>query len=168
MPIVDSLITWIHLLSASIWVGGSLFIGIVIGPMLKSTTSSAEERIRLMIRIGRRFNVIAIPALAVLVATGIYNSHPLLLSASLGTLLDSTYGIILLIKIGLVLSMIGVYAAHVRISGTRAEEELLSGSKNPGPASIARMRAKMIWLGRVILGQSVAILLLAALLDSGI
>lgn len=165
MPVADSLLTWIHLLSASIWVGGSIFIGIVLAPMLKSFANTVEERVVLMIKIGRRFNVIAIPALAVLVATGIYNSHALI--ASPNTIMDSTYGTILVVKIALVASMIAVFGVHVKISGVNIEQEL-SKARNPNSDAICRLRTKTIWLGRIIVGQSIAILLLVALLDSGV
>lgn len=59
MPIADSLITWIHLVAASIWVGGSIFIGIVLVPMLKTLANTVAERTILMITIGKRFNKIA-------------------------------------------------------------------------------------------------------------
>jgi uncharacterized membrane protein len=47
----QAIITWIHLIAASIWVGGSLFIGIVFSPLLKTMTSSIEERMQIMIRV---------------------------------------------------------------------------------------------------------------------
>ena len=34
--IEQAILTWIHLVSAAIWVGGSLFIGIVLSPLLKT------------------------------------------------------------------------------------------------------------------------------------
>ena len=51
--IEQAIITWIHLIAASIWVGGSLFIGIVFSPLLKTMTSSVEERMQIMIRVGK-------------------------------------------------------------------------------------------------------------------
>ena len=56
MTLVDGLIMWLHLICASIWVGGSIFLGIVLAPMLKTITKTIEERVSLMIKIGRRFN----------------------------------------------------------------------------------------------------------------
>ena len=71
MPIIEALITWIHLISASIWVGGSLFLGVVLAPLLKTFSESAEERLTIMIRVGRKFNKIAVPSLGILIATGL-------------------------------------------------------------------------------------------------
>jgi len=162
MPVADSLITWIHLLSASIWVGGSIFIGIVLVPMLKTLANGAAERTILMIKIGRRFNRIALPALIVLVATGVYKAQ--LFLASPNTLLDSNYGIVLVIKIIVVASMIVLFGIHVKISGSGNEQLLANNSSD---SNIMKLRTRIIWLGRIIVGQSIAILLFAAILETG-
>jgi uncharacterized membrane protein len=163
MPVEDSLITWVHLLSASIWVGGSIFIGIVLVPMLKTLANSSAERTMLMIKIGRRFNKIALPALIVLVATGIYKAQ--LFLASPNTLLDSNYGIVLVIKIIVIASMIVLFGIHVQISGSGNEQLLANNSSD---SNIMKLRTKIIWLGRIIVGQSIAILLFAAMLETGL
>ena len=77
-PLEQAILTWIHLISAAIWVGGSLFIGVVFSPILKTMTNSVEERLQIMIKVGKRFNKIAIPSLIILMGTGLYNSHMLL------------------------------------------------------------------------------------------
>ncbi len=64
MALADALVTWVHLVGASIWVGGSIFLGMVLVPVLKSHTETLEEMVVLMVRIGRRFNKITIPAFA--------------------------------------------------------------------------------------------------------
>ncbi|MFQ5940484.1 MAG: CopD family protein [Nitrososphaerales archaeon] len=163
MPIADSLITWIHLISASIWVGGSIFIGIVLVPMLKSLANTDNERMMLMIKIGRRFNRIALPALIVLLATGVYKAHFFLSSPN--TLLDSDYGIILVVKISVVSSMLVLVGIHVRISNGKMEQRLTNANSD---SRLVKLRTRIIWLGRIIVGQSIAILLFAAMLDVGI
>jgi len=40
-------------MAAAIWVGGSLFIGIVFSPILKTLAPTIEERIQIMIKIGK-------------------------------------------------------------------------------------------------------------------
>ena len=54
MAIEQAIVTWIHLISASIWVGGSIFLGVVLAPLLKKMSLSIEERLELMIKVGRR------------------------------------------------------------------------------------------------------------------
>ncbi|HMK33342.1 MAG TPA: CopD family protein [Nitrosopumilaceae archaeon] len=164
MPIFDALIIWAHLVSASIWVGGSIFIGIVLAPLLKTISESVEERVSIMIRVGRKFNKIAIPSLAILIATGIYNSFNILSKPQF--LFSTNYGIILVIKIILVISLIVMFIIHVRI--IRSEIEKNIESKQMLPEIVQKLRSKIISLGRIMVFVSVAILLMAALLQAGI
>ena len=70
--------------------------------MLGSITNSMEERLSIMIRVGRRFNMVALPSFLVLILTGLYNSRAYLIDPS--TLIRTDYGIILLIKIVVVIA----------------------------------------------------------------
>lgn len=164
MPILDALLMWAHLVSASIWVGGSIFIGIVLAPLLKTISESVEERVAIMIRVGRKFNKIAIPSLAILIVTGLYNSSNILSKPEF--LLSTNYGIILVIKIILVISLLVMFAIHVRIIRTEIEKKI--ESKEMLPEIVQKLRSKIISLGRIMVIVSVAILLMAALLHSGI
>jgi copper resistance protein D len=164
MPILDALLMWAHLVSASIWVGGSIFIGIVLAPLLKTISESVEERVAIMIRVGRKFNKIAIPSLAILIGTGLYNSSNILSKPEF--LLSTNYGIILVIKIILVISLLVMFAIHVRIIRTEIEKKI--ESKEMLPEIVQKLRSKIISLGRIMVIVSVAILFMAALLHSGI
>ncbi len=160
----QAIITWVHLVSAAIWVGGSLFIGIVFSPLLKTMSDSVEERMKIMIRVGRRFNLIAVPSLAILVATGLYTSHALLSRPDL--LAATSYGTFLVIKISLVIALIITYALHVKIISKNVEEKIMSGAMKT--TEIQRLRKKIIILGELTVVISVAILFFAALLDAGV
>ncbi|MDI1494773.1 MAG: copper export protein [Cenarchaeum symbiont of Oopsacas minuta] len=164
MSLEQTLITWAHLVSAAIWVGGGLFLGTVLAPVLKNTSMSMQERMGLMIKVGRRFNVIAIPSLAILIVTGLYNSRLILTKSEI--LFDSEYGILLLIKMVLVLAVIIVYAIHVRIIRGEIEKKVLSTLMLE--QEVQTLRKKIIILGEAISIMSVAILFLAAALNSGL
>jgi putative copper resistance protein D len=164
MAVVDGLVIWVHLIGASIWVGGSIFLGIVLVPVLRSHTKTLEEMVALMVKIGRRFNRITVPAFAALIASGIYNSRAFF--GEPGAVLDTTYGIILFIKVILVIATIVAYIVHIRLLDADMERKIMSGQG--GNMYVQSVRTKIIILGEVIVVLSVAILLLAALLDSGI
>ena len=160
----QAILTWIHLVSAAIWVGGSLFIGIVFSPLLKTMTNSVEERMQIMIRVGRRFNKIAVPSLIILMATGLYTSHALLGKPEL--LLATSYGTFLIVKIILVVALIITYAVHVRVIRKDVEEKIMS---NQMPElQIQKLRKKIIILGEITVVLSIAILFFASLLDAGV
>jgi len=158
------ILTWIHLIASAIWVGGSIFIGVVFSPILKSITTSIEERIQIMIKVGKRFNKIAIPSLIILMATGLYTSHQLLSNPHL--LFGTSYGIFIVIKIVLVIALVITYAIHVRIIRKEVEDQIMS--KQMPIQEIQKLRKKIIILGEVTVVLSVVILFFAALLDTGI
>lgn len=162
--IEQAIITWIHLVAAAIWVGGSLFIGLVFSPLLKTMTNSIEERMQLMIRVGKRFNKIAVPSLIILMITGLYTSHVLLSKPEL--LVSTSYGTFLIIKIILVIALIVTYAVHVRVIRKDVEEKIMS-NKMLEP-EIQKLRKKIIILGEITVVLSIAILFFASLLDAGV
>ena len=160
----QAVMTWIHLVSAAIWVGGSLFIGAVLTPILKKMSMSLEERIQMMIKVGRQFNKIAVPSLIILIATGLYNSSFVLSNPDL--LFSTSYGIFLFIKIILVIALIIAFVAHLRIIRKEIEDKIMS--KEMTEIQIRKLRKKIIILGEIIVIISVAILFFAALLDAGV
>ena len=160
----QAIFTWIHLVSAAIWVGGSLFIGIVFSPLLKTMTNSLEERMQIMIQVGRRFNKIAVPSLIVLMATGLYSSHMLIGNPNL--LVATSYGIFLTVKIILVIALIITYAIHVRVIRKDIEEKIMS--KQMSELQIQKLRKKIIILGEITVVLSITILFFASLLDAGV
>lgn len=164
MSISDALIMWAHLVAASIWVGGSLFIGIVLAPLLKTISDSIDERLSIMIRVGRKFNKIAVPSLIILIVSGLYNSNGYLTKPSL--FLSTNYGLVLTAKIVLVIILIITFIIHVRLIRTKVEKQIESKELSEG--QIQKLRSKIITLGRITVIVSVAILLMAALLHSGI
>ena len=162
--IEQAILTWIHLVSAAIWVGGSLFIGIVFSPLLKTMTNSLQERMQIMIRVGKRFNKIAVPALIIMMVTGLYNSHLILGKPTI--LFETSYGQFLVIKIILVIVLIIVYAVHVRVIRKDVEEKIMSNQMSE--PEIQKLRKKIIILGEITVVISLVILFLASLLDAGV
>ena len=163
MAIEQAILTWIHITCAAIWVGGSLFIGVVFAPILKKMSMPIEERLQLMIKVGRRFNKLAVPALIILMATGMYQAHLILQKSDL--LLESSYGNILVIKIILVIALIATFAIHVRVIRKDVEEKIMS--KQISDEQLQVLRKKIIILGEITVVLSIIILFLAAALNSG-
>ena len=163
MAIEQAILTWIHVTCAAIWVGGSLFIGVVFAPILKKMSMPIEERLQLMIKVGRRFNKLAVPALIILMATGMYQAHLILQKSDL--LLESSYGNVLVIKIILVVALIVTFAIHVRVIRKDVEEKIMS--KQISDDQLQVLRKKIIILGEITVVLSIIILFLAAVLNSG-
>ena len=164
MAIEQVIITWAHLVSASIWVGGGIFLGIVLAPLLKKMSFSTEERLELMIKTGRRFNKIALPSLIILIITGIYNSHLVLQSPEI--LFSSSYGAFLITKIILVVALIVTFAVHIRVFSGDVEKKITK--REIADSELKKLNKKGMILGETTVVLSVAILFFAALLDVGI
>ena len=163
MALEQALLSWVHITCAAIWVGGSLFIGAVFAPILKKMSMSVEERLQLMIKVGRRFNKIAVPALVILIVTGMYQAHLVLQKSDM--LFDTSYGNVLIIKIILVAALIATYAVHVRIIRKDVEDQIMASQISE--EQLQKLRKKIIILGEITVVLSVIILFLAALLNSG-
>ena len=164
MAIEQAIVTWIHLISASIWVGGSIFLGVVLAPLLKKMSLSIEERLELMIKVGRRFNKIALPSLVILIGTGIYNSHLVLQSTEI--LFTSSYGAFLITKIVIVIALIVTFAVHIRLFSKDIEQKI--SARQIADTELKKLNKKGMILGETTVVISVAILFFAALMDAGI
>jgi len=164
MTMEQAIITWIHFLCASIWVGGSIFLGLVLAPLLRKMSFPIEERLNLMIKTGRRFNKIALPALVILIATGIYNSHLVLQNNEI--LFSTSYGAFLITKIILVIALIVTFAIHIHIFNKNIEEKI--ATKQITDSELQKLQKSAMILGESTVVISVAILFFAALLDAGV
>lgn len=164
MAIEQAIITWVHLIASAIWVGGSLFIAMVFAPILKTMSPSVEDRLQIMIKVGRKFNRIAIPSLTIMIATGIFNAHQMLIRPDF--LFSTSYGILLVIKIVFVIGLLVAFGVHVRIIRKEVEQKIMT--KQMSDSQITKLRTKIIIVGQVTVGLSVAVLFMAALLDAGI
>ena len=163
MALEQALLTWIHITSAAIWVGGSLFIGVVFAPILKKMSMPVEERIQLMVQVGRRFNKLALPALFILIATGMYQAHLVLQKSDI--LYETSYGHVLIIKIILVAALVILYAVHVRIIRKDVEDRIIA--KEMPQEELQKLRKKIIILGEITVVLSIIILFLASVLNAG-
>ena len=143
MALEQALLTWVHITSAAIWVGGSLFIGVVFAPILKKMSMPVEERIQLMVQVGRRFNKLALPALFILMATGMYQAHLVLQKSDI--LYETSYGHVLIVKMVLVAALVALYAVHVRIIRKDVEDKIIA--KQMPQEELQKLRKKIIILG---------------------
>jgi putative copper export protein len=104
------LLLWLHVLAACVWIGGQVVIAAVV-PLLRGTWG-------LTTAVGRRFHVVAWPAFAMLVATGIANVHNA--GIEWRRLADNPTGRTLMAKLGLVAVSSVAAAAHAFVQAPRA------------------------------------------------
>jgi putative copper resistance protein D len=134
------LLRWLHVVAAITWIGGMLFLALVLVPVTRRIEDRAL-RARLFHEVGLRFRTVGWISLGVLVATGIGNLwlYPQLLSAPRFQW-----------KLGLVVLTVMLSVIHDFEVGPRAGA--------PGADPSLRVRAS--WLARV----NVAVVLVIVLL----
>jgi putative copper export protein len=112
---------WLHVVAASLWMGGLLgFIIVFLGGPLETVP---DERTMLRHRAVRRFSGVATVAVAVLLATGFY--AVLLHVPSIAALVETPYGRALLVKLGFAAVLLVVGGANFVLAGRGPFERLL-------------------------------------------
>jgi len=137
------LLRWLHVVAAITWIGGMLFVALVMVPVLRREDPAL--RARLFKVTGVRFRTIGWIALGVLVATGLGN---LWLTPSLLRLPRLHW------KLGLVAVALALAVVHDFVLGPRAGK--------PGAAPSIRVGAS--WIARV----NVVVVLVIVLLGLGL
>ena len=109
-----SLVTWLHLVAAVSWIGGMVFLSVVLVPILKHEPFASQKTL-LFLAMARRFRVVVWGVIAVLLVTG-----PLLLHQRGIPIADpSRWPTILAVKLGLVTILLLLTLAHDLIIGPR-------------------------------------------------
>jgi putative copper export protein len=99
-PSLDTVRVFVHVLAATIWVGGQLTLAALV-PRLRA---GAPDAVRIT---ARRFNTVAWPAFGVLVASGIWNLFEVDIAGT-----GTDYQVTLFVKLMLVAASGGGAAVH--------------------------------------------------------
>ena len=119
----------LHVLAAVVWVGGMLFLGLVLTPILRGFP--AAERAALLSTVGRRFLKIAWTALAVLLLTGpiLWSLRAFQITPALG------------VKLILVVVILYLSILHDFSLGPRLVDQLERGGQGEETAKLRRQVA---------------------------
>jgi|TARA_B100000315_G_scaffold229589_1_gene239302 uncharacterized membrane protein len=160
---------FIHLVSAVTWVGGSLFLVLVLVPVMRTGVESPSQGARLLGHIARRFRTVAWASIILLVGTGLFvaTDHwrvtPSDFFGGSGWFID-----VLRAKVGLVFAIIVLSFFHDFVLGPRVTRRLedLRGSGAP-PAQILTARRTLVWIARANLLMILTVVALAVTLGRG-
>ena len=101
------LLAWLHVVAAVTWIGGMVFLSVIVLPVFRRGSFGADRRI-LFQTLARRFRILVWATIAVLIVTG-----PLLVSSRTGTLEASEeWRSLLHVKIWLVAALVLLTAVH--------------------------------------------------------
>lgn len=157
------LIVWIHVLAACCWVGGILFFGLVLVPVLRQAPGPQTHK--LVRAVGRRFRVVGWSSVGVLLVTGVANVLFRIPGLQLVTaeFWLSPWGRMLALKLALVLVMIGVGVTH-DLLGARA---VSAAELDPSSPEVVRVRRLASRFGRALGVLALATVFVAVLLVRG-
>lgn len=131
---VALLLRFLHLVAALTWIGGMLFVALVLVPVTRRIDDPALRR-HLMHAVAVRFRTVGWIAIALLLATGLANIwlRPELLT------LPRFWG-----KIGLVAAAIVLGAVHDFVLGPRASRADAPPSMRPAASWLARINVLLV------------------------
>ena len=158
MEIIGIVVRWLHLMAAFTWLGGLIFMNVVLTPAVASK-GIPPQFIRLMGM--KRFSSFAWGSIAVLVVTGALNTVATL--GSVGNFIATPYGIVLAIKIILVALMIGVTAENNLILAPKLAAGAPQPPEGPSPKTLGIQR-RLVRLSYLNLALGLTVLLLVAIL----
>ena len=118
------IIDWLHLLAASLWVGGMMYIATNYLPVLKRLHMSQQARS--LVTVLPYFSPLAIAGVVIMAITGPFNATFHLTSWQ--QFLSTAYGRALLVKIALIGGLLVTSAIHVGILRPRLKKEYLKYS----------------------------------------
>ena len=151
-------LVWLHVLAAVSWIGGSIFLSLVLVPVLRREPFASQRGV-LIRTTAIRFRPVVWGAIAILVLTG-----PMLLhQRGISIMNPSGWPMILSIKLGLVAILLLVTVTHDLIIGPRVGRIL----QIPAESRIRSDQAMVAWspwLARSSLVLTLVVLLAAVIL----
>jgi len=144
---------WLHIVGASFWIGGMLFLPFVLLPGIKNHS----DRKNLLIATGLKFRFYGYIVLAMMLITGLLNISLRGISFSLDFFILTRYGQLVELKIILFVLMITISLMHDLIVGKKAIEQM----ENQNVKMIAR------WTGRLLLLISLVMAYIGVIISRG-
>ena len=138
---------WLHILAATAWVGGMLFLVLVVVPWLRR--GGAVQAGTFLRETGERFRNVGWVCFAIVLVTGTFNLW--VRGVRLGDFarpewLSSPFGKTVLLKLGAFLLVLAVSAVHDFVIGPRATDAI---TRDPRSPEAAQLRRRASLLGRL-------------------
>jgi putative copper export protein len=149
---------WVHILAASVWIGGMLFLVLVVVPWLRR--GGRKEAAVFLRETGERFRNVGWTCFGLLLVTGTFNLW--MRGVRLGDFtraewLSSPFGKTVLVKLSAFALVLAVSAVHDFVVGPRATRAIAAA---PGSAASRLARRRASRLGRI--NVALALVLVAA------
>ena len=161
---------WLHILSATVWVGGMFFLVLVVVPWLRHAPRA--EAGAFWTATGTRFRVIGWTCFTISLATGtfiLYLRGVRFSDFAVVGWRTSPFGQTVMLKLGVFAAVLATSIAHDFVVGPRAARALaLAGTTGaPDLAQAIRLRRQASWLGRINALLALVLVALAVMLVRG-
>lgn len=140
MSIAYYISVWIHVICAAFWIGGMLFLPLVLLPGIRNN----PQRKELLMATGLKFRFYGYVVLSLALITGLLNIVTRGLPLSWSFFTESRYGKLVSVKIILFILMIVISLVHDILAGKKAMEK-------SGETETARFKKVARWTGRILL-----------------
>ncbi len=157
---------WAHILAATIWIGGMLFLVLVVVPWLR--TGAQVEAGRFLRETGVRFRNVAWWCFGIVLVTGIFNlwTRGVRLADFVNPdWIGSRFGTAVILKLCVFALVLVISALHDFVLGPKATEAIQRAPRS-SEATVLRRRASLI--GRVNAMLSLVLLALGVMLVRGV
>ena len=157
---------FVHILSVMIWVGGMLFLVMVVVPVLRDPDVNHLSA-RILQSAGKKFRNVGWACFGLIIVTGFlnitgrYGSMAIMSDPDFWT---STFGSRLAMKISLFALILVMSAIHDFFVGPRATKLLMENPDNPAAAQV---RKSASWVGRINLLLGLIVVYLAVSMIRG-
>ena len=140
----------VHLVAAGLWLGALFPLALLLRAASRETGADARPYAVLA---ARRFSSVALAAMALIVATGVWNTWVEV--GGIPALVGTGYGQLLLVKIALVGGVLGFAAVNRRVLPALSGEEATVG--RPAMARLSRLVASEFLLGLLVVTVAAAL-----------
>jgi putative copper resistance protein D len=155
---MTTFIHFLHLTAAIFWVGGQLFLALVLAPTLRKTLSP-KDRMPLSLAMAQRFKRFGHGALGILILTGLWQVRYLFFSPTVD-FLETPYGHIFWTKMVLLVTALVLGVLHDKRWGPA----LAKYSHSPESPEFKTAARRMIFWARLNIGVTLAVVACAAAL----
>ena len=147
---------WLHILGATFWIGGMLFLPLVLLPSIKNN----YERTQLLMSTGFKFRLYGYIVLAMMFITGVVNMGFKGVQFSWRFFNETHYGRLVVLKVILFSSLVLISLTHDLIAGRKFLEQMQTEEST---------KVKLIaqWTGRILLLISLIMAYVGVLLSRG-
>ncbi|MDH3503621.1 MAG: hypothetical protein OEM58_03710 [Nitrospirota bacterium] len=153
-------VMWIHLLAAITFIGGWMFVQLVVRPSLTEGKAKmpAKEALEMVRKIGQRFKTVGWVSLMALVFTGASQ----LLDESGSARIETSWGLIMMLKLFVFAIVGGLIFVHDLILDPYGE----IGKSQRADTQLLLFAGKVVWVQRAIIVLSLVVLGIAVYLTS--